>query len=405
MKSGNLGFFIGIILLLLIDGILWLQIRQSIQKLWIKKIYIFQVLFFIILLIIFHCSVKQIKGANGYFWMEQIIGLLILIYSPKTIYILFNGLASFCKNWNYRISKQLKRIGMGLSVILFFYFIYCFTLGRYQYKVEQISIPIQHLTAPFQDFKIVQISDLHVGSFCKNDKAIPQLVKTINALQPDLIVFTGDMINNFSTEILPWIQTLRKLKAPYGKYAVTGNHDYGNYTLWNHITQKQENYRQFLEYMNQAGFQMLNNTHIPIVSHQDTLWLAGIVDETPSPLPQPGNLQTTLYAIPANQPIILLAHNPILWKSKILNYPVQLTLSGHTHAMQFGIEIGQFKWSPAQYLYQEYDGLYQEGTRYLYINRGQGYLGIPGRIGLQPEITLLILKMPSMDVPYSPTQL
>ena len=405
MKSGNLGFFIGIILLLLVDGLLWLQIRQSIQKQWVKKIYIFQVLFFIILLTIFHCSVKQIKGANGYFWMEQIIGLLILIYSPKTIYILFHGVASVCKTWNYYISRQLKRIGIGLSFILFFYFIYCFTYGRYQYKVEQISIPIQHLTAPFQDFKIVQISDLHVGSFCKNDKAIPQLVKTINALHPDLIVFTGDMINNFSTEMLPWIQTLKKLKAPYGKYAVTGNHDYGNYTLWNNIPEKQENYRHFLEYMNQAGFQMLNNTQIPIVSLQDTLWLAGIVDETPSPLPQPGNLQTTLYAIPDNQPIILLAHNPIHWKSEILNYPIQLTLSGHTHAMQLGIKIGQFKWSPAQYLYHEYDGLYQQDSRYLYINRGQGYLGIPGRIGLRPEITLLILKKPTMDAPHSPTRL
>jgi predicted MPP superfamily phosphohydrolase len=218
------------------------------------------------------------------------------------------------------------------------------------------------------------------------------LVKEVNELKPDLIVFTGDMVNNFSSELLPWIETLQKLKADYGKYAVTGNHDYGDYSLWNSKQEKEKNLKQFYQNMENAGFHMLNNAHIPIVIQNDTLWLVGVENWGKPPFSQYGNLSKALEGVPENSLIILLTHDPSHWRAEVLSHPIALTLSGHTHAMQMGVEIGHVKWSPAKYIYPEYDGLYQQGKQYLYVNRGQGYLGLPGRIGMQPEITQFTLK-------------
>ena len=199
------------------------------------------------------------------------------------------------------------------------------------------------------------------------------------------------MVNNFADEMPHWIPLFQQLQAPYGKYAVTGNHDYGDYTRWPNQQTKADNLKRFYENMELMGFHMLNNTHVPIVVQGDTLWLAGVENWGKPPFPRYGKLSVAIDNLQSDQPIILLSHDPSHWRAEVLNSPVALTLSGHTHAMQLGIKIGENKWSPAKYLYPEYDGLYREGNQFLYVSRGQGYLGFPGRIGLRPIITELIL--------------
>ena len=224
----------------------------------------------------------------------------------------------------------------------------------------------------------------------KKEKSFTKLVDEVNRLNPDLIVFTGDMVNSFASEMDPWIETLKKLKAKYGKYATTGNHDYGTYVKWSSKADQENNLKQFFKNMERADFTMLNNTNIPLVIANDTLYLAGVENWGLPPFPCFGKLAQALEGT-NGYPVILLSHDPSHWRHEVLNYPVDLMLAGHTHAMQLGINIGSFRWSPAVYIYPEYNGLYTANGQQLYVSRGVGYLGFAGRIGQRPEITLIKL--------------
>lgn len=391
MRSSNLIFVIGLLLFVLTDSILWIQIRQYLKKKWQIFLYIFQFLFFVTILILFQCFISRLKGPGGYFWIEKAIGLIFICYTPKLLFILLNSIGLIFRKRNYHVAQVIKKLASVLSACLFLFLLYCITLGRYNYKIEKVTVPLENLPSAFQDFTIVQLSDIHLGSYGKSYKGIPRLIKEVNALHPDLIVFTGDMVNNFAEEMIPWIDDFKELKAKYGKYAIMGNHDYGDYTQWATPEDKKNNLKYFRENMDKMGFHMLNNTNVPIVLQMDTLWLAGVENWGKPPFPRYGRLDLALNSIPTHQPIILLSHDPSHWRAEVLHHPVNLTLAGHTHAMQLGIKIGKKKWSPAQYLYPEYDGLYQQDNQYLYVSRGQGYLGFPGRIGLRPVITQLKL--------------
>ena len=391
MRSSFLIFAIGALFLSLTDGILWFQLRHLLKKKWQIVSYLAQFLFFILALALFQIFVPRLKGPEGYFWIEKLMGMLLLFYAPKLIFILLNGIGMMLRRWNGRIAECLRKVASTLSACLFLLLLYSITWGRYNYKLEEVTVPMEHLPAAFQDFTIVQLADIHLGSYGKSYKGIARLVKEVNALHPDLIVFTGDMVNNFADEMIPWIDELKVLKAKYGKFAVTGNHDYGDYTRWDTPEAKADNLKRFYENMDKMGFHMLDNTCVPIVLQKDTLWLAGVENWGKPPFPRYGRLDEALHAIPDRRSVVLLSHDPSHWRAEILNRPVQLTLSGHTHAMQMGIKIGKKEWSPAQYLYPEYDGLYREGNQYLHVSRGQGYLGFPGRIGLRPVITVLKL--------------
>lgn len=395
MRSSSWIFILGILFILLTDTILWYQVRKYLRRKWQIILYILQAAFFVTTLILFQCFVARLKGPGGYFWIEKIIGLLFLFYTPKFIFILFNGIGLLFWKISHAFSRFMCLFATGLSSVLFLVLLYSITLGRYNYKIETVSVPITNLPSSFNDFKIVQLADLHLGSYGENYAGIRRLVKEVNQLHPDLIVFTGDMVNNFADEMLPWIETFKELRAPYGKYAVTGNHDYGDYTRWPSQEAKRDNMRRFYQNMKDMGFHLLNNANQPIVIQNDTLWMAGVENWGNPPFPRYGKLNEAIDSIPANQPIILLSHDPSHWRAEVLQYPISLTLSGHTHAMQMGIKMGKRKWSPAQYLYPEYDGIYHEEKHYLYVSRGQGYLGFPGRIGLRPVITELILTSAS----------
>lgn len=392
MKSHLFVFICSLILIILTDSIFYAQIKRFFKYAWLKNAYLLHSLFFLTILILFHFKSDTLKDSESYLWIGRMIGITFLFYIPKTFYILlYITHLPFNKKFPY-ISRLLYLLAGYSALAIFIMLLYSITLGRYNYKIESIEVPISQLPKTFDGFRIVHLSDLHLGSYSKNYPGIELLIKKVNALQPDLIVFTGDMVNNFADEIPTWSNSLSHLKAPYGKFAVTGNHDYGDYTRWNSIDDKKKNLQHFMKYMQEMGFHMLNNSNTSLSINHDTLWLAGVENWGKPPFPQYGNLNKALDGIAAQEPVILLSHDPSHWRAEILKTSVSLTLSGHTHAMQTGIQIGSWKWTPSQYLYPECDGLYKEGKKYLYVSRGQGYLGYPGRIGLRPIITCLILK-------------
>lgn len=391
MRSNIIILIAGIFTVLVIDGILYYQIRRQLRKKWQKGVYLFHTLFFTLLMFLFQYFITRLKGPQGYFWIEKIIGVTFLFYVPKLIFILFHGAGRILCPTGIRLTRFFSLTGSLLSVSFFFLLLYGITWGRYNYKIDIQEVPFKNLPAGFNQFKIVQLSDLHLGSFGESYRGIEKLIEEINLLKPDLIVFTGDMVNNFADEMLPWISSFQKLKAPYGKYAVTGNHDYGDYTRWHSFREKKENQERFARNMQEMGFHLLNNSRVPLIAQGDTIWLAGVENWGNPPFPQYGNLAQALDSLPENQFVIMLSHDPSHWQAELLHHSIPLTLSGHTHAMQMGIRIKKFQWSPSQYLYPEYDGLYREKEQYLHVSRGQGYLGFPGRIGLRPVITELIL--------------
>lgn len=391
MRSSIVITLIGILFVLSTDTALYFSLKTYFRKRWQKILYWVHSGLFIALLLVYHFAVPRLQGPEAYRWIGTMIGTLSLFYTPKLLFLIFNSIGWIMGRFIRKIWYFFRILGTVIAILVFALIFYGMTWGRYNYEIETEKISLAKLPVAFNGYKIVQLSDLHLGSYGKNYKGVARLVKEVNALNPDLIVFTGDMVNNFASEMTPWIPVLKKLKAKDGKYAVTGNHDYGDYTRWPSLEAKQANLKQFFKNMEAMGFHMLNNSHVPLVSGQDTIYLAGVENWGNPPFPRYGKLQTALKGL-EDRLIILLSHDPSHWRNEVLKYPVAITLSGHTHAMQLGFRYGNKKWSPAQYIYPEYDGLYQHNNQYLYVCRGQGFLGFPGRIGLRPVITEIILN-------------
>ena len=265
--------------------------------------------------------------------------------------------------------------------------------GKYNYKVIKHQLSFERLPVDFHGFKILHISDFHCGSF-DNKKKFSYGIDLINQQNADIILFTGDMVNNIADEILPWKELISSLKAPYGKYAVLGNHDYGDYTAWDKQVDKINNFKKLIALENEMGFTVLNNRNEKIKIKDSSIDLLG-VENWGSGFKQKGNLDMALGGTKPEDFKILMSHDPTHWQEKVLVHQqkIDLTLSGHTHGMQFGIEIpGIIKWSPAKYRYKHWAGIYQEFDQLINVNRGFGFLAYPGRVGIYPEITCITLQ-------------
>lgn len=283
----------------------------------------------------------------------------------------------------------IRQTGLLVASIPFASMIYGVTLGKYNFKVNHVKLGFDNLPSSFDGFRMVQISDIHSGSFSSNE-GIKEGIELVNQQNADLICFTGDLVNNDSKEIEPFIEDLKKLQSEYGVYSTLGNHDYGDYKRWESEEAKRKNMELLFDYQEQMGFKLLNNDHVRIEKGGESILLCGVENWGNPPFPQRGDLDLALNGADQNSFKILMTHDPTHWDKKVLEHPCHfdLTLAGHTHGMQFGVEIPGFKWSPIKYIYPQWAGLYEKASQLLYVNRGFGFLGFPGRVGIWPEITV-----------------
>lgn len=289
--------------------------------------------------------------------------------------------------------KFISQIALGLAAIPFAGFIYGIIKGKHNYKVLKYQLSFKDLPEAFDGFTITQISDIHSGSFTNKEK-IQYGVDLINEQKSDMMLFTGDIVNNKAEEMDNWISMFSQLKAPMGKYSVLGNHDYGDYTKWKNKEDKAANFKAVKELHPKIGFDLLLNENRYIEKDGQRMALVG-VENWGKGFNQAGDLKKASEGIHKDDFKVLMSHDPSHWENKVKtdDFNYQLTLSGHTHGLQFGIEIpGWIKWSPSQYVYKQWAGLYEEFGRYVNVNRGFGYHAFPGRVGIWPEITVIELK-------------
>lgn len=338
--------------------------------------------------------------------VQVMISLFLVFIVPKVFIVLFLLIDDIFRTGGYLIGltkptenffperrKFLSLIGLGFGGVLSLLFIDGITFGKYRHKVRKVKVKIANLSNSFKGYKIIQISDVHSGSFSDPDK-LQHAIDLINEQNPDLVLFTGDMVNNVSEEFKPFIPLFSKIKAKDGKFAVLGNHDYGDYITWESPAAKKKNLETLIDYEKQAGFDMLRNEHRIIEKNGEKLYILGVENWGLKPFPQFGDLNKALQNVPSEAAKILMSHDPTHFDSIVKKHPgnVHLTLSGHTHGMQFGLDLKNIKWSPVQYKYPKWADLYESEGKLLYVNRGFGVLGYPGRVGVLPEITLFELE-------------
>ena len=290
--------------------------------------------------------------------------------------------------------KFVSQVAIGLAAVPFLSLIYGMTIGKYNYKVIRQTLFFPDLPDAFDGFKITQISDIHSGSFDDENK-IRYAIDLINEQESDLLLFTGDIVNAKADEMHPWIDIFKGIKKhEYGKYSVLGNHDYGAYLDWKSEKAKAENFVAIKDLHREIDFKLMLNENVKIKKGKDEIALIG-VENWGKHFGEFGDIDKASENVTATDFKILMSHDPSHWEYIVKQHPknIQLTLSGHTHGMQFGIEIpGYFKWSLAKYIYKQWAGLYEEFGRYVYVNRGFGFHAYPGRVGIMPEITVFELK-------------
>ena len=321
-----------------------------------------------------------------------------LIRLPQGIYRYFIEKGE--ENYLPSRRKFISQLAFVLAAIPFASLLVGMVRGKYNYKVLHYALEFDDLPEAFEGFTLTQISDIHSGSF-DNAEKVQYGVDLINEQQSDVILFTGDMVNNKAEELIPWKETFAQLRAPMGKFSILGNHDYGDYTEWSSKEEKEYNLKTLIKTQEEMGFSvLLNETHF-LEKDGQRLALVGVENWGKGGFKKAGNLDKAVQQVTTDDFKILLSHDPSHWEEKVLPhaYPFQLTLSGHTHGMQFGIEIpGWFKWSPVKWRYKQWAGLYTEQQQWINVNRGFGFLGYPGRVGIWPEITKITLKRSIKEV-------
>jgi predicted MPP superfamily phosphohydrolase len=289
-------------------------------------------------------------------------------------------------------SAFLNWLGVGLGTAVYSSFLYGFT-NKYNYKVRRVQLAFDNLPESFKGLKIIQISDIHSGSLA-NRRAVARGVDMILAEKPDLILFTGDLVNDEAGEMEQYQSVFNRLQAPMGVYSTLGNHDYGDYMWWETLELKKANLDRVKQIEREMGWQLLTNEHVVLEKGGEQIALIGVENwSAKARFPKYGRMDLA-YAGTEKYPFkILMSHDPSHWDAEIRpHYPdIDLMLAGHTHGMQYGVEIPGIKWSPVQYVYREWAGLYEMGRQKLYVNRGFGFIGYPGRFGILPEITVIEL--------------
>lgn len=348
---------------------------------------------------------KASINEKSYYFFTFLNGIYLALYIPRLVTILFYGIGKFTQLFrNNEVSTQkpkgkkisraqfLGKMSLIIGAIPFTTIIYNITNGRFKFNVTKTKVPCTNLPKAFDGLKIIQLSDIHLGNFNNHHSMIEGVVAEINKLDPDLIFITGDLVNNFEKETHGWTPVFSQLKANLGKYAVLGNHDYGDYSEWKSPQQKELNFAKIKQAYNDFGFQLLLNTNQTITVNGASISLIGVENWGHPPFPRYGNLNKALEG-PLADYKILLSHDPDHWEAEVLKHTtIDLTMAGHTHGMQVGLKWKNKQWSPAKWKYKYWGGLYKEADQYLYVNRGLGFVGVPIRVGMPPEVTYLELN-------------
>lgn len=410
------------VVLILADFYLWSSVKKQVfnYRNWLRILIIFVYWLPLLLLAILLVGSVIIPVIN---WNDTIrtymVGIILVFYTAKILPVTFLILADVV-----RIIQKLFIIGKkegrkeiidtdikdGITRNKFLQYVGFISGGlvlgtmftgmfkwAYEFKVVREKIKFSHLHREFNGFKIVQISDIHLGSWT-SQKPLQRAVEIINDMSPDLILFTGDLVNYATNEVIGFEYVLSQLKAKYGVFAILGNHDYGNYVTWPSEEAKEENMNQLYDFFDNVGWKLLNNENEIIEKASGKLALIGVENWGANPrFPKYGDLDKAIQGSDDADIKILMTHDPSHWEKVVIpgNYDIDLSLSGHTHGFQFGLETKEIKWSPAQYMYKHWAGLYQHNKnsgKYIYVNRGLGSIGYPGRIGMLPEITFIELQ-------------
>ncbi|WP_461533574.1 metallophosphoesterase [Sinomicrobium sp.] len=347
---------------------------------------------------------KGFRGARGY---AASFLLMLILFQLITVIFLFGEdivrtVVAFAGKWSGKSSeialpsrrKFVSLLGMGLAAIPFSGLLYGMVKGKYDFRVLKYQLEFDDLPDAFDGYRITQLSDIHSGSFDDREK-VSYAVDLINEQKSDLLLFTGDIVNDKADELLPWMDTFSKLGAADGMYSVLGNHDYGDYARWDNEAEKEANLEKLKELQRQLGFELLLNEHRYLEKDGQRIALIGVENWGAGGFKKAGDLEKATQGIEPDTFKILMSHDPSHWEQQVINHPYHyhLTLSGHTHGMQFGVEIpGLVKWSPIKWRYKYWAGIYREMGQYINVNRGLGFLGYPGRVGMWPEITVIELK-------------
>lgn len=335
----------------------------------------------------------------GLFFAKLLASVFFLIDDIRRLFMwigskLFSNTGAHFADEGGNISRSvfMNWLGIGIGGTLFGTLLYGFS-NKYNYQVRKIKLAFENLPAAFKGLKIVHISDIHSGSF-QNKEAVQHGVNLIMQQNADLILFTGDLVNDRHEEMNEYINIFNKLKAPMGVFSTLGNHDYGDYINWSSPQAKQKNLEQLKQVHATLGWRLLMNEHVVLNKENDAIALLGIENwGAKGRFPKYGKMNEA-YSGTEKYPFkILMSHDPSHWDAEVRTKyaDVDLMLAGHTHGFQFGIENPYFKWSPVQWMYKQWAGLYEEGKQKLYVNRGFGFIGYPGRVGILPEITLIEL--------------
>lgn len=354
---------------------------------------------------------------------QYLFGLFVLFYVPKLIFILFllgEDIGRLIQAVTKRIVRLMgrrvqlaqepgstaepepvlmnrkefiSRTGAIVASVPFFGILHGIVEGRYNYRVHRHTLTLPQLPPAFDGLRIAQISDIHAGSF-DSVSGVEYGIDLLRAQEADLVFFTGDLVNNTADEMDAWRKYFARIQAPMGVFSTVGNHDYGTYVAWDNDRQREENFGYLQEMHRLLNWQLLMNENRVFEREDHRLAVLGVENWGVPPFPQYGDLNRALSGIPADAATILLSHDPSHWDAQVLKHErtIDLTLAGHTHGMQFGVEILGVKWSPVSMKYPRWAGIYQEGNQYLNVNRGFGFIGFPGRVGIFPEITVITLQ-------------
>ncbi|MCD6355347.1 MAG: metallophosphoesterase, partial [Prolixibacteraceae bacterium] len=346
-----------------------------------------------VLLYIWPFSTRDANGYAIYFIFNAVLFLDFFFKLPLMLVLPFQWLLR-----KTSAAKVAGLIALILSINIGLIIIYGSFFGNKKLKITAIELHFADLPESFDGFRIIQISDIHLGSFVTSGKLLHKLQPKIENLSPDLILFTGDLVNNFAVETQKWIDTFKKINSKGISYSILGNHDYGDYSRWKSRELKNDNFKDIVNAHLKMGFHILRNESVKLMREGDSIFLVGVENWGHPPFPQYANLDSALRHVPNNGFKILLSHDPAHWESKIRGKKnIQLTLSGHTHGLQWGIKLAGIPFSLAYLIRKNWGGLYKSKNTYLYVNTGLGTIGIPWRIDMPAEITLLTLKRGKID--------